>query len=56
MCGWAQGCYSADVDALLFGAVAVYRSLPLSTLTLLAPASLTPPDVRLGAGLLHGGC
>lgn len=31
MCGWAQGCYTADVDALLFGAVTVYRSLSLST-------------------------
>ncbi|KIZ05294.1 putative Flap endonuclease GEN [Monoraphidium neglectum] len=31
MCGWAQGCYTADVDALLFGAVTVYRTLSLST-------------------------
>lgn len=31
MCGWAQGCSTADVDALLFGAVTVYRTLSLST-------------------------
>ncbi|KAI8470266.1 MAG: hypothetical protein J3K34DRAFT_510633 [Monoraphidium minutum] len=31
MCGWAQGCSTADVDALLFGAVTVYRTLALST-------------------------
>jgi hypothetical protein len=31
MCGWAQGCHTADVDALLFGAVTVYRTLSLHT-------------------------
>jgi hypothetical protein len=31
MCGWAQGCSTADVDALLFGALTVYRTLTLST-------------------------
>ena len=31
MCGWAQGCHTADVDALLFGAITVYRTLALTT-------------------------
>ena len=31
MCGWAQGCHTADVDALLFGAITVYRTLALNT-------------------------
>jgi hypothetical protein len=31
MCGWVQGCHTADVDALLFGAVTVFRTLSLHT-------------------------
>jgi hypothetical protein len=29
ICGWAHGCHSLDVDALLFGAQTVYRQLAL---------------------------
>lgn len=29
ICGWAHGCHSQDVDALLFGAQTVYRHLQL---------------------------
>ncbi len=28
-CGWAHGCHTLDVDALLFGAQTVYRQLQL---------------------------
>jgi hypothetical protein len=30
--GWAQGCATSDVDALLFGAVTVYRQLHLQVM------------------------
>lgn len=57
MCGWAQGCATADVDALLFGAVTVYRTLSLSTG---APKATRMARVRQSAvrrvlGLRRGG-
>jgi hypothetical protein len=46
MCGWAHGCHTADVDALLFGAVTVYRTLALHTA---APRNTQMARVRRAA-------
>lgn len=47
ICGWAHACHTLDVDALLFGAITVYRQMHLLVgLTATAAAALGVPSSR----------